>query len=110
MAVSLPLFKDDLPPINGSTVLSRHASFTGALKAQTHRSANLTALRQLWKEPRTMNEIAAITGLPLSSVCSLKAAFGGEIQAFDVIPFQWGDGTITKRTRWKLTAPNVVKP
>lgn len=91
------------PPINGKTPLSRHASYTGAVHADETRSANIGMLRQLWREPLTMQDVAAITKLPLSSVCSLKSAIDDELEAFDVVPVEWGDGRKpTKRTRWRL--------
>jgi hypothetical protein len=94
---------ETLPPVNGSTSMSRHSSYTGAVHAAETRSANIMALRQLWREPRTMNEIAAIAGLPLSSVCSLKAAIAEELEAVDLETIEWGDGRkATKRTRWRL--------
>ena len=92
---------EPLPPVNGTTRLSRHASYTGAVSASETRSANIVALRQLWREPRTINEIAAITGLPVSSVCSLKAAL--DLEAVGLEPVEWGDGRCaTKRTLWRL--------
>jgi hypothetical protein len=94
---------EQLPPINGNTPLSRHASYTGAVHAADARSANIVALRQLWREPRTINEIAAITGLPVSSVCSLKSALGDELEEIDLEVVEWGvDRRATKRTRWRL--------
>src|SRR5262249_739988 len=93
------------PPINGRTPQSRHSSWTGAVHAAEARSANMTALRQLWREPRTMNEVSAITGLPMSSVCSLKSAIEDELEVVDMIPIEWGPGRrATKRCRWRLKA------
>jgi hypothetical protein len=92
-----------LPPINGTTTRSRHASYTGAISAQETRSANIVALRQLWRQPLTINAVAAITGLPVSSVCSLKAALGEELVAVDFELVEWGPHRkATKRTRWQL--------
>ena len=94
---------ESLPPVNATRRLSRHASYTGAVSASETRSANIVALRQLWREPRTINEIAAITGLPVSSVCSLKAALEHELDAVDLEVIEWGPGRkSTKRTRWRL--------
>ena len=91
------------PPIAGRTTTSRHASYTGAVHAEETRSANIVALQQLWREPRTMNEIAAITGLPMSSVCSLKSALEVELEAVDFELIEWGEGRkATKRTRWRI--------
>jgi hypothetical protein len=92
-----------LPPINGTTPQSRHSSYTGAICASQTRSANIVALRQLWREPRTLNEISVITGLPVSSVCSLKAALASELEFVDFERITWGDGRkATKRSRWRI--------
>lgn len=92
-----------LPPINGTTPRSRHASYTGAVHAAETRSANIVVLRQLWREPRTLNDIHVITGLPLSSVCSLKSAIENELEEVDHEVIDWGPGRkATKRTRWQL--------
>ncbi len=90
------------PPINGLTPKSRHASWTGAQHAAETRSANIVALRQLWREPRTMQSVAILSGLPLSSVCSLKAAIGDELEAVGFEPVEWHTGRPTKRTLWQL--------
>jgi len=90
-------------PINGKTPMARHASYTGAVHACETRSANLVAMRQLWREPRTLNEIATIMGLPVSSVCSLKSAIEDELETVDFEEVNWGPGRRpTKRTRWRL--------
>jgi len=93
----------ELPPINGSTTASRHASYTGALHALETRSANIERLREVWREPRTMNEVHDITGLPLSSICSLKSAIDDELMEVGYQLVEWGEGRRpTKRTRWKV--------
>ena len=90
-------------PFQGSSPASTHASWTGAVSAQRAWSANLTMLRQLWREPRTLNEIAAISGLPITSVCSLKASLADELEIVDYETIVWGDGRRnTKRCRWRL--------
>ena len=92
-----------LAPFRGRSVMSRHTSYTGALHATEARSANILTLRQLWTVPRTMNEIAAISGLPLSSVCSLKSAIEDDLEEIDMEVIEWGDGRRpTKRTRWRI--------
>lgn len=94
---------EPLPPVQGSGPLSRHASWTGALKAQETRSANIVALRQLWRQPLTINEAAAILRLPVSSICSLKSAIESELEEVDHEIVTWGRGRkATKRTRWQL--------
>ncbi len=90
-------------PFQGRTPRSRHSSWTGAQSAQETRSANLVALRQLWRQPLTINDVAAITGLPVASVCSLKARLGEELTVVDFETVYWGAGRkATKRARWKL--------
>lgn len=92
------------PPVNGSGPLSRHASWTGAVFASKARGEKVAALRQLLVNhgPMTMNTAATITGWPLSSICSLKAALGAEVVAVDVELEHWGDGRTTTRTRWGI--------
>ena len=99
---SFDFSRAELPPINGTTLKARHASYTGAVSALKARSANLVALRQLWREPRTINEISAITGLPVSSVCSLKKALEAELEIVDFETVEWSHGRTTKRCRWRL--------
>ena len=92
---------EPLPPINGRTIAARHASFTGAVHACHARGEKLVALRQLLTHhgPLTINEVAAITGWPLSSVCSLKSALPDVVpDGFEVV--EWRAGKATKRTRW----------
>jgi hypothetical protein len=98
----MPHTQDGLP-FQGATRRSAHASYTGAVSASQTRSANLTALRQLWREPRTMVEMSTISGLPLSSICSLKACLANELEVVDFEDIHWGDGRkATKRTRWRI--------
>lgn len=100
---ALDFTADTLPPINGSTPMARHASYTGAVHALESRTANILTLRQLWREPLTINEVSTISGLPVSSVCSLKAAIADELEAVDFHIVHWGDGhRDTKRTRWRI--------
>lgn len=91
-------------PFQGSTRSSKHASWTGSVHATKARGEKVVALRQLLRNhgPMTLNEAAVITGWPLSSICSLKAAITDELEpdGFDVQ--DWGDGRTTKRTRWKF--------
>lgn len=115
MADMLPLFADPDPvdvravgprgealaPFQGKSPQTTHASWTGAVHATEARSANLTMLRQLWRDPLTLNQVATISGLPLSSVCSLKAALEDELEFVDHEIVQW-QGRSTKRSRWRL--------
>lgn len=90
------------PPFRGTTDQSKHASWTGSVHATDARTANILTLRQLWTVPRTMNEIAAMSGLPLSSVCSLKSAIEDELEFVDHEIMEWPQGRATKRSRWRL--------
>lgn len=102
----LDFTRDDLPPINGTTSQSRHASYTGAVHALETRSANVQALRQLWRDPHTIQDVAAITGLPISSVCSLKSCLDLIPAGFEVQ--DWGPSRrSTKRTLWKLRSTSA---
>lgn len=95
----------ELPPVNGATPAARHSSYTGAVHASEAQSANLVAMRQLWREPRTINDIAALMPLPVSSVCSLKSALEAELEFVDYEVIVWGEGRKdTKRARWRLRA------
>jgi hypothetical protein len=96
----MPLF--DLPPINGTTIPARHASFTGAVHALETRSANVQALLQLWRQPLTIQDVAAITKLPISSVCSLKASIADRLVFVDYEIVEWLHRKPTKRCRWQL--------
>ena len=92
-----------LPPISGSTTMSRHASATGALAAWKDRSPNLRRMRELWQTPRTIQEVADLTGLPINSVCSLKAAISNELTEVGFQTVHHSGGRATKRTLLQLT-------
>lgn len=89
-------------PFQGSCATAIQASKSGAVYATKARSAKIQALLQLWKEPRTMNEIQAITQWPLSSVCSLKDCIADQLVAVDQETVTWDDGRTTQRTRWSV--------
>lgn len=95
-----------MPPYQGKTAISREASYSGAVHASETRSANIWTLRQLWRRPLTINDVAALAKLPVSSVCSLKAALEDELEAVDKEMIVWtavdGKQRTTFRTRWKL--------
>lgn len=103
LAVS-PVGQPRLPPVNGKTPQSRHSSYTGAVRAAEKRSLNIERLRALWVEPFTMDQIAHITCLPLSSICSLKSCIEDELEIVDMVPQTWPTGRTTKRCRWQLRA------
>lgn len=88
------------PPYQGRTVQSRHASYAGAQAAQATRSANLALLAQLWGTPTTLQQMAAQTGLPLASICSLKACLDLEPCGHETV--MHAGGRTTKRTLWRL--------
>jgi|SRR6185503_2561098 len=90
-------------PFHGRSQASRDASKSGARHAEETRSANIALMRKVWVEPHTMHEIHELTGLPLSSVCSLKSAIEDELEVVDHVTIEWGEGRrATQRTRWKL--------
>lgn len=91
------------PPFQGATVQSRHASYTGALTAQDRRSENIATLRALWRQPRTIQQVAALSGLPVASVCSLKACLRDQLEVVGLEAVSWGpDRRATKRTLWRI--------
>lgn len=87
-------------PAQGSTADSLATSRTGAEAADRVRSRNLDVLLNLWREPKTMHDVAALSGLPLSSVCSLKAALVGDLVWHSKETKAWPDGRTTQRSRW----------
>jgi hypothetical protein len=103
--LSLPLF--DLPdavPYRGTTASTRAASASGAAYALEGRGAKLARLRALYAEPRTMQDIARITGWPINTVCSLTGALKkrGEIDEAGSEIHRWPDGRTTTRTQWQI--------
>jgi hypothetical protein len=91
-------------PFQGEGPLPTHASYTGAVLARRGRGEKVEALRQLLTHhgPLTLNECSVITGWPLSSICSLKAALGDLVIAVDLETQSWDDGRTTRRTRWAI--------
>lgn len=92
------------PPIQGLTPRTVASSASGSVKARESRALKVDRIRRLWRVPRTMNEIQALSGYPLSSVCSLKACLEHELKEVDQVEHRWPDGTTTFRTRWQLKA------
>lgn len=102
-AVSLPLFDQPDPTFyRGSTARTRRTSASGAVAALSHRKQKIDTLRRLWTQPRTLQEMAAISGFALGSVCSLKKCLERELVAVDTVQKLWADGRVTSRTRWKI--------
>lgn len=92
-----------LPPIEGRTVQARHASYTGALYAHEKRHTQHAQLREAWRVPRTLNEAADATGIPLASVCRRKAELESELVFVEFQTIDHGPGKrTTKRARWQL--------
>ena len=101
--VSMPLFDQPDPTFyRGTTARTKRTSESGALAAQVDRRRKIDRVRAVWTQPRTLNEIAQITGFGLSSICSIKKCLDGELVEVDEVEKFWGDGRVTKRTRWQL--------
>lgn len=90
---------DSLPPINGKTPQSKHASYTGAREAQKGRGAKQATYAQILRNhgPLSDQDVAALTKWPLSSVNSIRDSFGGQITAQGLEPSPFGRA---RRTRW----------
>lgn len=102
-SLSLPLFDQPDPAFyRGSTARTRRTSASGAVAALAHRTQKIDALRRLWTQPRTLQEMAAISGFALGSVCSLKKCLEAELVAVGEVEKLWADGRVTRRTRWQL--------
>jgi len=102
-SVSLPLFGIDDPAFyRGSTARTRRTSASGAVAALSHRKQKIDTLRHLWTQPRTLQEMAAISGFALGSVCSLKKCLERELVAVDTVQKLWADGRVTSRVRWQI--------
>ena len=105
-SISLPLLDgiDALPvPYQGHTQASRTASATGAVCASRQRRAKAQRLLNAIREhgPVTMHRCAGLTGLPLSSVCSLMAVIRKDIEAAGHETISRPGGRDTKRTLWR---------
>lgn len=101
--LSLPLFGLDAPTFyRGSTARTRRTSASGAVAALTDRTQKIDTLRRLWTQPRTLQEMAQITGFALGSVCSLKKCLASELVEVGEEEKLWADGRITRRTRWQI--------
>ena len=90
-------------PISGRTPQSRHASWTGARRAvKTWTVRQSTLLQLLGSGPKTRQDLAVLSGYPISSVCSILDSVRGQIQEVDLEPVTWPDGSVTRRVRWGL--------
>ena len=102
-AVSLPLFGLDNPAFyRGSTARTRRTSASGAVAALTDRKRKIDTLRRLWRQPRTIQEMAQVSGYPIASVCSLKKCLSSELVEVDTVEKLWADGRVTSRVRWQI--------
>ena len=100
---SMPLFGLDEPAFyRGSTARTRRTSASGAVAALSHRKQKIDTLRRLWTQPRTLQEMAAISGFALGSVCSLKKCLASELVEVGEEEKLWADGRVTRRTRWQI--------
>lgn len=101
--LSLPLF--DMPDksfYRGSTARTRRTSASGAVAALTDRKRKIDTLRRLWKQPRTIQEMAQVSGFPIASVCSLKKCLERELVEVGEVERLWESGRATKRTLWQI--------
>ena len=89
------------PPVSGLTVESGASSQSGAEAAAQVRHKHTATVLALWAEPRTLNEIAALAGLPLASVCSIKASIENSLTWDSYVVVTRPDGRTTKRSRWR---------
>jgi hypothetical protein len=103
--IGLPLFDEPQVPYRGASATTRATSASGARAALDGRGAKLARLAEVYREPRTMQDAARITGWPISSVCSLTDALKkrGLLDA-GAASHEWPDGRVTWRTRWVMEA------
>ena len=102
-ALSLPLFDQPDPAFyRGSTARTRATSASGAVAALTDRTRKIDAVRRAWAKPRTIQDVAAITGFAIGSVCSLKKCIEAELVEVGDVEKLWADGRVTRRTQWQL--------
>lgn len=102
-AVSLPLFDQADPAFyRGSTARSKATSASGAVAALTDRRRKIDAVRRVWVQPRTIQEVASITGFAVASICSIKKCIDGELVEVGEVEKFWADGRVTRRTQWQL--------
>ena len=90
-------------PFGGEEPIARHASWTGAEKAAEGRKAQTARyIKALVSEgPLTDVQASARTGLPLSSVCSIRNGLGPCVRSQGQPErVSWGSGRTTLRTRW----------
>lgn len=105
---SAPLFDGlDTPvtPHRGNTPQARANSLSGAVYAAVGRKGKAKHLLALYAVPRSMQDIAEISGWPISSVCSLTQNLrdGKAIEEAGQQVKVWPNGSTTTRTTWQAT-------
>lgn len=102
-SLSLPLFDVHDPTFyRGATAQTRRTSHSGAVAAQKDRATKIATLRRLWRSPATIQEMASIAGVAISSVCSLKQCLGDDLIEVGEREQYWPDGRVTKRTVFQI--------
>lgn len=102
-AVFGSFYHPEAAPIHGVTAESRASSTTGAACAEETRSRNIVRMRVLWKTAHTLNEMADLMGLPITSICSLKSALEAALTFDSYEHVDHGpQRKATKRKRWRL--------
>lgn len=102
-ALSLPLFDEPDPAYyRGSTARTKATSASGAVLALKDRQTKVARVRALWTQPRTIQELAQITGYAIGSICSLKKCLAAELVEVDDVEKLWPDGRVSRRTRWQI--------
>lgn len=93
-----------LPPVNGTSPESRHASWTGARVAVHTWGQKQSEYLQLLNAGGSMtdNEVAALVKWPLSSVCSIRNSLMARVETDGFETATWDGGRTTRRTRWRL--------
>lgn len=86
--------------VAGNSPEARDASRTGAEAAEAVRSKNMAILLDLWRVPRSLQEVSALSGLPINSVCSLHAALRKDLVFAGYRIVARPTGRDTKQTRW----------
>lgn len=98
-ALSLSLFDAADPAYyRGATARTKATSASGAVAALTDRKKKIDAVRRAWAKPRTIQDVAAITGFAIGSVCSLKKCIERELVEVGEVEKLWADGRVTNLT------------
>lgn len=103
----------ELPPWQGKTQQSAHASYTGARQAVKTYGAKVSEYLQILANggPISDHAAAALMQCGLSSICSIRNSLIDRALAEGheppIVPDgfdaqEWADGGVTRRTRWRL--------